>query len=635
MWHLFKAELLRHWKWVAVAAVVHFGLLHYAALLGLSFVAKPLAHVWLLSVMIAAGGFGAMQMLLYRRQNEWVYLLHRPLPHGRMFLALAAAAMCLSLLMIFVPAAAALIQLYVNGQFGVELRHYQMLPYAAAPVVTAYALGCFAALGPSRLGFLALAAATIYTNFDTGGGMAAVAAFILASSLYIAYASFKPDLSRLHCRAHTLVLAELPAQYGILWALVTLAIVASQINSSLGGTEAQADFPAGTVGHVLELSPSDRMRFALEHSAHEDAAFLLQQVDPSRISEVTNPNGRGVPRRHQLPIADHLLVLADGKENTIWTFSHGAMLYQGRNASSNRLIGWLGPHGFSAGGEKPGARFSAVPWAQANRFIIDGSSIHYVDWDERRVHRRYQHRGEDRLTAALNVSADLTTLHSDDALYIFETAEMADLDRTLEPRATLVMPPAYNPQARSLHVLELIDGYLVAAVTDIPPLTVGADFALYGKSRLHLYRTGHERNGEVIANLPLDSGISDTFIYNSFVLSPGMRLLTDLAWGVIRNKERERVLPLFHVDFPTRVLWLAGFGCLLGGAVTAASLRAAPLPRSVKVAWITLNTATGFAGLISFLFGSYWPAKDQLRSTPAAPGSYPEKHDAGLRAVET
>ena len=94
MLELFKAEFLRHWKWTTALGVIHFLLLYHTNMIGAAFVTNPMVRLWLLIVVIFPAAFGALQMRLYVRGNEWTYLLHRPISHHRIFLALAAAAFC-------------------------------------------------------------------------------------------------------------------------------------------------------------------------------------------------------------------------------------------------------------------------------------------------------------------------------------------------------------------------------------------------------------------------------------------------------------------------------------------------------------------------------------------------------------
>lgn len=606
MRELFKAEFLRHWKWTTALGLGHFAVLHYMSLLGTSFAAMPVAQLWLMSVMVVAAAFGALQMRLYRRGNEWIYLLHRPLSHQRIFVALASAAVCQLVVILLAPASAMLILMHVDNQFGVELRHYQLIPYAGIAALVAYFCACFAVLSPSRLAVLALALPTVFVNVYDDAAMLAASMFVLLWSAYLAYVAFKPDLSRLFERPTTLVLTELPVQYGALWGLALLVVIFLELRAGVDGNDPYLSPEPGTAFHVLQLPPKDRLVFALERSGHPDAAYLKQQVALGEFSGVRIPQRYRGTERYQLPLADNKLTLTDPDTGVIWTFSHDAMLYEGRDIDSGRLIGWLGPKGFSAGSRPRPAAFTSIPWVTGNEFVIDERNVWQVDWERQRIHHRYASRRDGRFLDSLNVSESVTTLLSDAALYVFATDELRNAEIELAPRAVLETPAWENAGPHVLSVHALIDGYLVSALTNLPPTTIGADFALYGKSRLHVYRTHGDSGGESVASVPLDSGISSFFIYNTFVLSPGMRLMTDLMWGLILRKDVERTLPVPFVPFPARILWMAGLPCVLSGSLAAWLLRSSTFPAGTKVTWIALCAVLGPTGLLVFLLSVHW-----------------------------
>src|SRR5688572_29371146 len=125
MVNLFKTEVLRHLNWVLILAVAHFLMLYYMFSLGSSFTYGEGSVFWLLATAIFAGIFGVFQMKLHKRSNDWVYLLHRPLPPAKIHIALTLAGGVLLILALVFPAVAMLVIMHIDGHLGTELRHYQ------------------------------------------------------------------------------------------------------------------------------------------------------------------------------------------------------------------------------------------------------------------------------------------------------------------------------------------------------------------------------------------------------------------------------------------------------------------------------------------------------------------------------
>ena len=80
MTDLFKSELLRFRLWTAAAALVHAGLLGFLTRL-VDLAQQPLQVYQIFGISYAVIGtlLGLYQMGSYRRPNQWLSLLHRPL----------------------------------------------------------------------------------------------------------------------------------------------------------------------------------------------------------------------------------------------------------------------------------------------------------------------------------------------------------------------------------------------------------------------------------------------------------------------------------------------------------------------------------------------------------------------------
>lgn len=612
--NLFRTEFLRHWILAVGCMVLHFAILAYVSSLGALIHTMPFFTMWTLTLMVFGGGFGLFQMALHKRGNDWLYLLHRPLSLNRIFAPLALAGSAVCLFVALVPPLLMLIIMEGNALNGVEKSQYLLLPFIAVATLSPYFCSWFALLGSSRLSFLAYSMPAAMIIYWTEPPHPALAAGVLLWSIGLARIAFKPDLSRVPQRPATWLWTELPIQYGCLWLVVLILAFSTEMQAIIAGVDSVRDPARGTDLHIERLPVPDLLEFALRDSTHPDAQFLLQQVPLSEFAEVGNPEFFPGDDTARLPLAYRHLRLNDTERNVTWVFDHGAMLYAGYDSDSTAFHGWLGPDGFHTGAMPPEVRFPELPWAEANEFLVGAHVIYQIDWEGLRVQMRYDNASPDRFTRSLSISENVATLLSETSLYLFRTGDLRNIDVPLQPSAVLDTRANSEPEYRRFLVMELIDGYLVAALTDLTPTRLASDFAMFGKARLEVYRIREGGANEVVASKALPSTFGPGNIYKDFVAAPGMRLLTDMVWGLALDKSAERTWPIFFISFPAYVWLLAAVVSAASAGLTAWLLRKTTLARSARICWIAGNAFTGLAGLVSLLLGHYLFRKDGLRA---------------------
>lgn len=621
MFNLFKTELLRHQAHAFGLMLLHFSILYYLYSRGISILQSMQALVWLLICMVLAAGFGIFQMTRYSRDNDWIYLLQRPLPLPRIFLALTLAGVCISLFIAVLPLVLYLALMDANPMFGVEGRHYQSIPYATAAAFAAYCCGCFAVLSTSRLGLLALGILMVFVVVEPGTDLLFSSLLLMLWSLLLARVAFKPDRSQPPRGVWTLLLTELPIQCGCLLLITAVTAWLASADDYLHGINRFTNPKPGSDDFVRALPEKDAMQFALQHSTHAEARQLGQQVLLGEFMSVGPASFNRYPVRGQLKFIDEALTLADGSEQQVWRFRHDVMLFEGRENGSERFAGWLAPDGIhGADAPLPAARFDSVPWGTANQYIISDNDIFQVTWDDRKVHHRYHSNDSDRFNNSLTLGEDTATLFSDSKLYFFASDELRNPDSTLAPRAILEVPDTTSPDLRKLALLPLRDCYLVSALLDPTPYSNAPAFASLGHGRVELYRVRGSTK-ELIASTALPSGTGDWALYKDLVLAPGIRLFNDFVAGLRTRASAQATVPLWHVQLPFGIRVATGFVCLLSAALTAWMLRRSTLPPRLKTFWIVGNGLTGCAGLLSFFLGYYWKRGDLLLAiaTPAPP----------------
>ncbi len=616
MFNLFRMELLRHAHWMVIAAAAHFFALYYLFWLNVSVTSGISAVGWLMAMCVFAGAFGVVQMKLYRRSNEWVYLLHRPMRPGTIHIALLLAGVALLTVTLLLPAVLMLIVTQADGRFGTELRHYQMPVFAMALALTAYGVGQFAVLGASRLAFLAAIFACIFINQPMVDTERLVAhTFLMIWALLIAHLSFKSDLARLPAKPIHLVLTELPVMLGCYF-IISLAFavfsLSQRTSSTLFGNPAADSF-----AKVALLDDTKQLQFALEQSTHPDADFLAQQTVLSEVYLVLPPLRASYPQRHQIPLQDDKLVLLDSQDEVSWQFLHGEMLYAGTNIVTGADTGWLGPDGFHAVENGiPDLRFSSIPLAATNNYLVDDHNIYQIDWEEQSISLRFSNDDDERFADSLFLSENIATIFSDKHLFIFSMPDLLDAQIPLLPRASLAIafPVADGNQIPGgIHVMELINGYLVSAFMDNPPPSNIPEFVRQGKGRLDVWRLLPGQMSEIVASVPLSSSYSEFAQYADLIMAPGIRTMTDVFWGFKLRLSAERTFPILYTDFPGWVVVATLLCCAFCGGIVAWLLRRSQLPARTRNCWIAISAFAGLPALLAFLIGHYWGGRDRLR----------------------
>ncbi len=617
MWNLFVAEWLRYRNLIVISALAHL-LLMVALSTQTNLTHMPLVHFWPMMLTVMAVVAGALQFFNHKRHNNWVQLLHRPLPPERIFAAITLAG--ISMLGVALVLPYTLVQLYMDfqGSYDIELRHYVFIAALCLQLVAAYMGGAFSVLYSQRLAFLSLFLLWGFLGVSMNINLLALGAVSAAGFGWLLHASWRPDLSRPFHGPLRLVVSELMIQAGMLAALSTVLLLVFQLGWSISSTDPRRAPEAGTANTLMRAADArDLLLAALEGSTHPDSDLLRQQIRIGEAIVAGVANVKSYPRRNQRPELDNNLELGDQEHQVTWHFSHSRMLFEGRHTVTQKVVGWLGTAGFHAAGSPPQDQFTSVPWVTSNGavFIIDDGSIYRVDLQHQVLQLRFTlaaAQGE-RFNDSLTFKDGLVTLLSNKNLYLFRSAELLDEEakKPLAISARLPLPPIYQSELSNyqqhINVMELVDGYLIAVLDNQPVMGTEGDFRKFEDSTLTLYRTHSDGNNqfdnELIHQRSLPSSFSTSFAYKSFVLAPGMHLFMDAWDGVFDNKAVELALPLVYHHFPPLVLLLAVLGCGVSALATYALLRRVNWPASAKITWIVFNACTGLVGLMSLYWG--------------------------------
>ena len=213
---LFKGELLRFRLWAGIAAIVNLAVLGFLSRM-VDMAQQPLFVYQVFAAVYAVAGalLGMYQMGTYRKPNQWLSLLHRPLHRLRIAGALSGAGMILLLAAVALPIA--LVALYQDTMTArvVDLRHW-LLPIAAWLIaVSGYLAGAYAMAGNRRYSFAAFLLPNLFMYAQASGvAMLGVQLVVIAFLAVLLAIAFKPDPAAQPRNPAAVLAAALPVQLG-------------------------------------------------------------------------------------------------------------------------------------------------------------------------------------------------------------------------------------------------------------------------------------------------------------------------------------------------------------------------------------------------------------------------------------
>jgi len=617
---LFRLEILNFWRIGLIVSILHFLILSFLNFVDADITHAPLSQYWKMLAMIGGASFAAIQMSSHKRRNKWIYLLHRPIHHKKILISLVLAALCLLILMIVIPYFLVLIVMDFEGDMGIEYRHYAELPFAATTVFSAYMVAGFAILNPHRLALLAAIPLMSYVSNFIDSRLWLSVPLLLTGYFLALLHSFRYDINKPSTKARELLTFELPIQFGLFLLISMVSFLSYSLVWNLTSTSPFNNPKPGTHLHTFQQPPQQRMLMVLHGSDHPDSAIIRQQIEIGEIVDIDWTPGSSFPKRHQRPSLDNNLLLSDDERNADWRFSHTEMLYKGTERETRQALGWLSPSGFSTLKPDNDDRFSTIPWVTNNQFIVNNQFIFQVDWTSRNILQRFSladkpfYTPDERFSDSLTITENVTTLLSNSHFYIFRSDEFMDIDSVLRARTRILTPPQSLRTMRT-NVVELIDGYLVLFMAQLPNIITPVEpFSSFNRGGYSLYRTDELFNNELIAQKIPDATFNSVFIYGGLVAAPGMRLLVDFGLGMYLGRDLERTLPLLFFDFPAIVLVLASLVSICSALLTHLLLLRTDLPRNVRRFWVVMNCFSGCLGLLSML-GLYWRRVDFNRQS--------------------
>ena len=598
---LFKAELSRFRIWAIAAAVVHVAALGFMTrLVDLAQQPRLVYQVLGMVYMVAGTLLGLYQMGTYRRPNNWLNLLHRPLHRLRIATGLCSAGSVLLFVAVAVPILVIATYQETMTARVVDVRHW-LLPVAGLLIAwCGYLSGAYAMLADRRYSAAVFVLPNLFMYAQASGvAMLAVQGVVLLFLAGMVATAFKPDIGAPPRGFAATVATALPVQLGVYFTLFVLSF-GMEMAWMLAGTHPQESGtpPPGGFTEANRSEPKDRLLASIAASRHADAPMWREQAALSDVF-VLYPM-RDLPQRNELTNLNPM-EFEDGDRNIRWAFSHDRMRFVGYGSLDHRPRGELGP-GPKGEGVFPGP---AMPYG--SDYVFSPGIAYQYDQEQQRFFRRVQLPSGEVFASPPDAAGDNIAVLSNRALYFYPGREANSTFDLLKPILRVPMPGQVG-QLYSVDLMELLDGYLVSFT-----FTNGV---WSGEVVPYQQVVLVDSNGNVqpVARRTLAFDLPLTYTMRTWWMSPPLRALSLHAQQLFAAHDplKAGTIP----PPPRHIVILAGVLCLLSLlAAIWLSGRQAHTPLA-RWSWVVACGLVGVPALISLWL--LYPMRERLDDLPLA-----------------
>ena len=599
---LFKGELLRFRLWALVAGLINLAILGFLSRM-VDLAQQPLQVYQVFGIAYAVAGalLGLYQMGSYRKPNQWLNLLHRPMHRLRIAGALSGAGTLVLLLAVALPIA--LIALYQETLTArvVDMRHW-LLPIAAWLIATSgYLAGAYAMVGDRRYSFAGFLLPNLFMYSQASGvamlGVQLVAIAFLAVLLAIA---FKPDPTAASRNPLAVLAVALPVQVGAYF-LVWMLGYGVEVGWTVSGTH-PLNMPTPPKGGYIEADRAegkDLLLMGIAGSRAPDASLWREQIALSDVH--TRYPLRNLPERNTLTNPSPL-EFSDGDNNTMLVFSHDRGRFVRRGLLDNRPRGELGV------GEAQAA-FPAATMPYGATYLFNAHAAYQYESEQQRFFERIRLPAGEVMASPPEPAGDNILVLSDRAVYFYPGREAMNGLDVLQPLVRVPMPGHVGKLSR-LDAIELLDGYLLSFT-----YTWGVWSGELQQPFQQVLRVDGAGKAQEVARRAIHIDLPSAYTNRNTWLSPVIRAICLGARGLFAADDPLTAKP---ERVPNSVLWLAAMGCLLSLlAAIWVSGRQVHSPRG-RWAWVLLCGVVGLPALASLWL--LYPRRETLPlPAPQAP----------------
>lgn len=553
-------------------------------------------HVFGMVLFMLCGlALGLYQFGVYRQPGRWIWLLHRPMPRVRIFGAVGGASVLLIVLAVGLPALVALLCTEHYTARVVDLRHYALTAHLVLLTVMGWLAGATIILSRTRMAFTVLALPVVMLNYLASGFVMLVPALACIAILaVVAYASFKPDRQSPSASWGMTVATAVPLQIGLYCALglgATMLYVAAQTAAGLNPPNHPALYPGG----IYALAHKNSQQALDEGLAlsNDPRAPQWREALRKRPSSFIMPLGRQYPVRGQASNLQKSSWL-DRDGSIIWTFSHDAMRFRGRDAQTGEDRGWLGLHGI--GDAQP---FPAVPVTPAPGIIMAPQQFYVIPVNAKGPRQLLAFSGNETLVSPLRKIPGLLDFSlTNQRLVAHPSAEEGGSG--LLPIAWSVALPGPLSNLDRVDIANLTDGTLLSFNYG-RAMSRGAP----GSTQTLMF-VAPDGKAEVISRRVLTHDYPALFEHVDWWTSPLLHALTSLP-SIVFDKGKVADLgdPWHTAELryprPPVVIAAALLLAVLSGLGAHRWLRCTVLPGRGKAAWIVACMLVGLPALVSLM----------------------------------
>ncbi|HWS77403.1 MAG TPA: hypothetical protein VN205_03395 [Thermomonas sp.] len=585
---LFKGELLRFRLWALVAAFINLAILGFLSRM-VDLAQQPLQVYQVFGVVYAVAGglLGLYQMGSYRKPNQWLNLLHRPLHRLRIAGALTAAGAVVLLLAVALPIA--LVALYQDTLTPrvVDLRHW-LLPVAAWLIaVSGYLAGAYAMVGDRRYAFTGFLLPNLFLYSQASGvAMLAVQLVAIGFLAVLLAIAFKPDPSAPSRNPAAVFAVALPVQVGAYFLLWMLGF-GIEMGWTVSGTH-PLNAPVPPKGGYIEADRAegkDLLLLGIAASRDPEAALWREQVALSDVH--TRYPLRQLPERNTLTNPAPL-EMDDGEHDIRWVFSHDRMRFAGHGILDKRARGELGAWQAPSAGAS--TAFPAPTMQYASGYLFNARAAYQYDGEQQRIFERVRLPRGEVMASPPEPAGDNVLVLSDRAAYFYPGREAVNGLDLLQPLLRVAMPAHVGKLGR-FDAIELLDGYLVSYT-----YTWGVWSGELQQPFQQVLRVDGDGKVREVARRAIGIDLPSAYTNRNTWLSPVIRALCLGARDLLASHDPLAAKP---ERVPASVLWLAAAGGLLSllGAIWLSGRQAhSPVARWT---WVLLCGVVGLPALAS------------------------------------
>ena len=592
---LFKAELLRFRTWAIAAALVHVLSLGFMSRLA-DLAQQPKFIYQAVGMVYAVLGMllGLYQMGSYRRPNQWLNLLHRPLHRHRLAFALCGAGAVILLLAIALPVALIATWQETMTARVVDLRHW-LLPLAALLLaLCGYLAGAYAMLADRRYSITVVMLPMLFMFSQAHGiGALAVQVVVLLGLVVLVAIAFKPDLSAPPRSVGAVVATALPVQLGAYFLFWMLGI-GFELVLTIAGSH-PLNRPAPPAGGYIEsgrAEPRDRLLAGIANSQDPEAPLWREQVALSDVF-VLYPL-RELAQHQQLTNTMQPPEFDDPSRPIHWVFSHDRMRFVGRGRLDERPRGELGP----------GRAQSAFPGPvlpYGSNYLYSPDVAYQYDPEQQRVFPRVRLPVGEVFASPPDPAGDNLAVLSNRALYFYPGREASNTLDLLVPMLRVPLPGPIG-HLSSVELIELLDGYLVSFTF--------ANGAWAGEMlpRQQVLRVDGDGRIQQVARRTMAFDLPLAYTMRSWWLSPALRTLclSSQQWFATRNLLADGAIP----PPPRHIAVLAAVLCVLSLLASIRVTRRQSHTPLARWLWVLACGLVGVPALVSVWL--LFPIREQV-----------------------